>query len=64
MTETQAKMAYLAKAGEKALPATSAVFVKGAGTRMAQVKDASGRRLALVIDTKKGFTIDLVKKLH
>ena len=67
MTSTQAVMAYVAKAGNKARPVgtlDSVTFVKNTNDRMATIKGVNGERLALVIETKKGFTIDLVKKLH
>jgi hypothetical protein len=34
------------------------------GPRVAVLKDAVGRRLACVVESKKGFVVDLVKKMH
>lgn len=64
MTSEQALLAYIAKAGKKALVTHDVKFVNKSGNRMATVHGVDGKRLALVIDTKVGFTIDLVKKLH
>ena len=37
---------------------------KNYGPRMVILKDEQGRRLACVVESKKGFTIDAVKKMH
>ena len=64
MNRTQAVTAYLAFADKRAKVVNEVVFVQNTNDRMAVIKGVAGERLALVINTKKGFTIDLVKKLH
>ena len=70
MNISDAMVVYYVRYGEKAgavNTSKSSLLKSKNGLRndkIAILKDSDGRRLACVIETKKGYTIDVVKKLH
>ena len=63
MTIDTARIVYSLKAGNLAIYADPAQS-KMLSPRVAILKNWDGRRLACVVESKKGFTVDLVKKMH
>lgn len=54
---------YKLKAGDVA-HVIDPVKSKMLSERIAVLKDPAGQRIACIVESKKGYTVDLVKKMH
>ena len=63
MTISEAIVVYALKTRD-ASHQVDAIQSKMYGPRVAILKDEKGQRLACIVESKKGFTVDAVKKMH
>ena len=63
MKISEATVIYAMKLGERA-HLVDQNQSKMYGPRLAILKDDQSRRLACVVESKKGYTVDAVKKMH